>query len=206
MAFTWSRSMKVVTSGGKKNAAVGLRRQSFDRAFNVGDAVNWRNDRLDRQRQGRRFKRTPIVYCSKIVGIVDHRNARRSRRNLLQRLQNPTDDRQLQRRKSRHVATGPREACDKSCFDGSGGARDDDRNCASQLHQDRNHPTANGDDHVRLQLHEIGGIGPHQVHIVRGPTLVELDINTRRPTPILKLLFKCLHTILHFLIARRKRH
>ena len=35
---------------GKENAAVRLLRHRFDRAFNVGDAVNGGNDRLERQR------------------------------------------------------------------------------------------------------------------------------------------------------------
>src|SRR5271163_1129234 len=72
--------------------------------------------------------------------------------------------------------------------------------------KDRNDPTAKGDNGVGLQLHEIGGISSHQIHIVRGPTLVEFNVAAPRPSQSLQLLSQCANAGLPFGIAWGKWH
>src|SRR5262249_51520890 len=54
--------------------------------------------------------------------------------------------------------------------------RDYDRDRTRQFRQDRNDTIANDNNDVRIQRNEIRSIGPHQIHVARRPTLVELNI------------------------------
>src|SRR5262245_60063274 len=145
-------------------------------------------------------------HCKAIVRIEDHGDAGGPWRDLLQRRQHLADDRELIIRKSHHVAAGPREAFDIAGPDWIRCARDDDRNRAGQPHQDWNDAASNSDDGVGMQLHEIGAIGSHQVHIVGGPTLVEFDVAAPRPSQPLQLLSQCANTGLPFGIGRKVGH
>jgi hypothetical protein len=65
---------------------------------------------------------------------------------------------------------------------------------------------ADRDDDVGLQLHEIGSIGPHQVHVVGGPTLVEFNVAAARPSRSLQLMLQGIDAGTNLGIGRRKRH
>jgi hypothetical protein len=61
-------------------------------------------------------------------------------------------------------------------------SRNHDWNRTCQFHNDRNDTIADNQNDVRIQFNESGGIGSHHIHVVRGLTLVELDIAVVGPT------------------------
>src|SRR5262249_7734435 len=63
-----------------------------------------------------------------------------------------------------------------------------------------------GQDHVGTKFDKIRGCGPNEVHVVAGPTLVELGVNAGGPTTFSQLLAKGAHARLHFGVRWRKRH
>src|SRR5207244_353308 len=116
------------------------------------------------------------------------------------------EHRQLKSRKSGDIATWVRKAFDPTYPNGIGGSRDDNRDRAGQLHEYWNDPSSIGDDDVRLQLHDIGRMGSHQVHVVRGPTHVELNVAITHPSEPGKLVPEQLNARLKFRIGWRIRH
>ena len=70
-------------------------------------------------------------------------------------------------------------------------------------HQHGNYVTPKGENDVRFQLDQIGCVGAHQIHVVRGPALVELDVVMFDPAQSEKLVPEGLNASLDFNVAGR---
>src|SRR5215208_5888032 len=88
------------------------------------------------------------------------------------------------------------EALHVASADGIGHARNDDWDGARQAHQNRNDTAAVGQDRVRIELYEVRGRGADEVHVVAGPALVELHVDTGRPAALSQLLPEGTHALL----------
>jgi hypothetical protein len=161
---------------------------------------------LSRPRTSAHFRLPLIEGGIRIVGIENHSNTRGAGRDLLHDLQPLAEDREFKNRKSRDVSPGSRKALRNACFERITGSRYDDRDRASELHQNRNDAAAKRDNEVGLELQEIYSIGPHQIHIIHGPTFVELNVAAPRPPKPCKLFAKSLNASLNFHVSWRVRH
>jgi hypothetical protein len=81
---------------------------------------------------------------------------------------------------------------------------DYNRNGTSQFCQDWNYTIPQRNNGIRIQRDEIRGIGPHQIHVVRGPALVELNIAALGPSQPCQFLPERLNAGLNFRITLRK--
>jgi hypothetical protein len=84
--------------------------------------------------------------------------------------------------KSGHVMPRPRQTFRRAGRDRIANCPNNDWNRTCQFHKDWNDTIPENQNDVRFQFDEAGGIGPHHIHVVRGPTLVELDIAALGPT------------------------
>src|SRR5437868_6242647 len=87
-----------------------------------------------------------------------------------------------------------------------GTAGNDDRNCTSLCHQNRDDTASNGEDNVRIESNEGGRGGAYQVHIVAGPALVELYVDPGGPAALAQLFAEGAHARLSFRTVRWKWH
>src|SRR5262249_50295952 len=192
--------------GQEENAAVATIGKARDGTIDVGKVMDGVIDRLDGKRRGRRLGDAPVMNGIGIVRIVDQRNANDGGRNLLQYFERLAEHRQLESGKPGDVAPRPRQALRPADADRIARAWQHHWDGASEPHQDRDDPAARGDDDVGIGSHQTCRVAPYHVHIVGGPTLLELDIPAVRPSQLCQLLLECANTGFALAITLGERH
>ena len=96
--------------------------------------------------------------------------------DLLQHFQHLADDRVFQDRETGETTSWLCKAGDQAGFDRIPNPDEYHRNGASLLMKDRSRPMAPDHDHIGLEVQELHSAAPHAVHIVGGPSLVELHV------------------------------
>src|SRR5262249_6200106 len=152
-----------------KNSSISICRCACYRLLNVRKCVDFGSCSLDTERAGPIFKRTGEGGSGRIVGIVDHGDMSEMWGYLLQCLQLLADDRKFHDGEAGDVATGASETFHVASRHGFSATGNYDWNRLRQLHQDRDDASANGDDDIGLQFHEVRGSGSDEVHVVDGP-------------------------------------
>src|SRR5262245_23339096 len=97
-----------------------------------------------------------------------------------------------------YISAWPRKAFDPARPDLIGSSWHDDRDRSGQLHQNRNGAPPKRKNGVWFQLDQIGCVGAHQIHVVRGPAFVELDVVVFHPPQPEKLFSESLNAGLDF--------
>ena len=133
----------------------------------------------------------------RIVRVEDQTHAGDVRRHLFEQFQEFPDDGQLEQRESGDVFSRMRQARHHSGAERIASSCHDDRKRARHLLEDWDDAAADGDDGVRLALEQARGIAAHHFHVVRGPTLIELDFAALDPSEPLQRLLECAHPPLH---------
>jgi hypothetical protein len=83
---------------------------------------------------------------------------------------------------------------------------ENDGNQTCQFHKDWNDTIPRSQNDVGFQFDDSGGIGSHDIHVIRGPTLVELDIPALDPTQPQQLAPERPNASLAFSVVLREWH
>src|SRR5262249_5821304 len=115
------------------------------------------------------------------------------------------DDGIFPQREAGEVAARVGEAGDHTALDRIADSHEYDRNSSRLLPQSLHRPSAPSHDYIRIEGQELRDAIPHTVHIVGGPSLVELHIITCRPAQSGQLLPQRTNTGLPYLIGFGER-
>ena len=167
--------------GRRNKASIRMLCQTSDGALNFGNPVNRKINRLNGKLRRNRSERTQIDGANRIVRIVDHANSGNARSDPPQSLHHFPDERELDHRKSGDVSAWSREAFRKARC-GQIASYSYNRNRASQLRQNTKDPITNGKNYIWSQRHKVRSSNLYVIHIIGGPTRIELNRPALGPT------------------------